>query len=70
MPKKIERVSLRIIESKNGWQFQYCKDNWITMPFIWPSEASARHDFMIVLESLIKNGYEVLTPTQGEVKTV
>lgn len=67
--KKTIRVALRISKTEDGnYVFQYCKDQWQTMPFVWPSEASARKDFALIVGSMVKRGYEVIPVTEEEVK--
>lgn len=67
--EKVSRVVLKITRNEKGdWCMKMCKDTWITLPFVWPSEASARHDLEIVVAALFKKGYTVVNPTAEEVK--
>ena len=69
--EKVVRVTIRIQQTTNGeWVIAYCKDEWRTMPFRWPTEASARHDLALIVETLLKRGYAVVNPSESEVKTV
>ena len=66
---KVQRVVLKIGQNEKGdWIMKMCKDAWSTLPFVWPSEASARHDLEIVVSALLKKGYTVVNPTAEEVK--
>lgn len=66
---KTERIVLKVEETREGlWVMKKCKDTWTTLPFTWPSKASAMQDLDIVVAALVKKGYEVIPPVDEEVK--
>jgi len=68
--EKTERVILKVVEEKPGvWIMKYCKQQWRTCPFVWPSEASAIKDMSLVVAALLKQGYVVVDNDGQEVKT-
>lgn len=69
MPQeKTQRVTLRIEEADDGqWVFKYCIDTWKTLPFVWPSQASAQHDMSLIIQTMMKRGYVVVDQNGEEV---
>jgi hypothetical protein len=67
--EKVIRVALRVVNNNDGtFSFQYCKDQWMTLPFIWPSEASAKRDFTMIVQTMEKRGYTVIPSDEQEVE--
>jgi hypothetical protein len=61
--ERTQRIVLKVEEVSDGmWVMKQCKDNWTTLPFKWPSKASAIHDLDIIVRALQSKGYEVIPP--------
>lgn len=64
--KRTVRVVLKIeADSQGYWVMKQCKDSWTTLPFRWPSKEAAASDLDVVVQALVKKGYEVIKPTEG-----